>query len=124
MKCTYSNVYQYFISLSKNTTKIVFWPDLVPAIYAKDTLVQLEELKIEYVPKEENPLNVPQIWPIENFWANLKRNNYCPKDVKCLMTKIRKQLKSIETKRIRKAMKEVPAKARKTHRLGLIYFCK
>jgi hypothetical protein len=53
--------------------KIVFRPDLASAHYANDTLVRLEELKIEYVPKEENPPNVPQIWPIENFWANLKR---------------------------------------------------
>jgi hypothetical protein len=35
--------------------KIVFWPDMASAHYAKDTLVRLEELKIEYVPKEENP---------------------------------------------------------------------
>jgi hypothetical protein len=33
----------------------VFWP----AHYAKDTLVRLKELKIEYVSKEENPPNVP-----------------------------------------------------------------
>jgi transposase len=78
-------------------------------------LVRLEELKIKYVSKEENPPNVPQIRPIENFWANLKRKvysiNYRSKDVKCLMAKIRKELKSIETTGIRKAMKEVPAKA-------------
>jgi transposase len=83
-------------------------------------------LKIEYVPKEENPPNVPQIRPIEKFWANLKRkvysNNYRPKDVKCLMAIIRKELNSIETTGIRKAMKEVPAKTRKAHRLGLIFF--
>jgi hypothetical protein len=56
--------YQYFINLSKNTTKIkkiVFWPDLASAYYAKDTLIRIEELKIEYVPKEVNPSNVPQI---------------------------------------------------------------
>jgi hypothetical protein len=38
-KCTYPNVYQYFISLSKNTTKtnkILILPDLASAHYAKD----------------------------------------------------------------------------------------
>jgi hypothetical protein len=68
--------------------------------YAK-RLVRLEELKIEYLSKEENLPNVPQIRPIENFWANLKRKvysiNYRPKDVKFLMAKIRKELKFIET---------------------------
>jgi hypothetical protein len=91
-------------------------------------LVGLKELKIEYVPKEENPLNVPQIRPIEFFLANLKgkvhSNNYRPKDVKCLMTKIRKELKSIETTGICKAMKEVPAKTKKVYRLGGTFFCK
>jgi hypothetical protein len=36
-KSTYQNVYQYFINLSKNTTQIIFWPDLASAHYAKDT---------------------------------------------------------------------------------------
>jgi hypothetical protein len=89
-------------------------------------LVRLEERKIEYVPKEENPPNVPQIPPIENFWANLKRkvysNNYVPKDVKCLMALSRKELNFIETTEIRTTLKEVPAKARKTHRLGVTFF--
>jgi transposase len=103
----------------------VFWFDLASAHYTKDTLVRLEELKIQYVPKEENPPNVPQIRPIEKFWANLKRkvyrNNYRPKDVKYLMAKIRKELKSIETTGICKAIKEEPSKA---HRLGLTFFHK
>jgi hypothetical protein len=106
-KCTYPNVYQYFINLSKKYEKIVFWPHLASAHYANDTLVRLEDLKIEYV---------PQIRPIEKFWANLKRkvysNNYRTKYVKCLMANIRKELK------------KVPAKVRKTHRLGVTFFCK
>jgi transposase len=105
----------------------VLWPVLVSAHYAKDTLVRLEELKIEYVPKEENPPNVPQIRPIENVWVNLKRkvysNNNRPKDVNCLMFAIRKELKSIKTTGICNVMKEVPAKARKAHRLGVTFFC-
>jgi hypothetical protein len=52
--------------------KIVFWPDLAFSHYAKDTLVRFEELKIEYVPKEENPR---WILSIEHFWANLKRRS-------------------------------------------------
>jgi hypothetical protein len=49
----------------------------------------LEELKIEYNPREENPPNVPQIQPIENFWANL--NNLSPKRCKMLDGKDRKR---------------------------------
>jgi hypothetical protein len=69
------NVYQYFINVSKNTTKrkkIVFWPDLVSAHYAKHTLARIEELKIEYVPRDENSPNIPQLRLIEIFWDNFK----------------------------------------------------
>jgi hypothetical protein len=86
----------------------VFWPDLASANYAKDMLVRLEELKIEYVPKKENPPNVLQIRPIEKFSANLNSNNYRTNDVKCLMVQLRKELKSIETTGTCKTMKEIP----------------
>jgi transposase len=59
--------------------KIVFWPDLASAHYTKDTL----------------PPNISQLRSIENFWAILKRKvfskNYCSKNVKFLMAKIRKE---------------------------------
>jgi hypothetical protein len=45
-----------FTSLSKYTSKRkknVFWPNLASARYANDTLARLEDLKIEYVPKEK-----------------------------------------------------------------------
>jgi hypothetical protein len=45
--------------------KIVFWPDLASAFS-----------------KEENRPNVLQLNQIENFWANLKSNNYRSKNVK------------------------------------------
>jgi uncharacterized FlgJ-related protein len=56
-----------FIQKRHKNKNVVFWPDLASAHYAKDTLVRLEELKIEYVPKKENLPNVPQIRPIENI---------------------------------------------------------
>jgi hypothetical protein len=49
-------------------------------------------------------------------------NNYLPKDVKCLMAKIKKDLNSIETTGIRKGIKEIPAKARKAHGLSVTFF--
>jgi hypothetical protein len=64
-------------------------------------LARLEELKFEYVPKEENPPNVPQLRP---------------------MAKIRTELKSIETTGVHKEFKEIPTKALKAHKLGVIGF--
>jgi formylmethanofuran:tetrahydromethanopterin formyltransferase len=59
-------------------------------------VARLKELKIEHITKKENP----------NLKRKVYSNNYFPKDVKCLMAKIRKVLNSIETTRVRKAMKE------------------
>jgi hypothetical protein len=64
----------------------VFWSDLASAYYAKDTLVRLEKLKIEYVPKEENPSNVLTGTADRKFLGELEKkgllvysNNYRPK---------------------------------------------
>jgi hypothetical protein len=64
-----------------------------------------------FVSKKENKTSL----------ANLKMkdysNNHCPKDVKCLMAKIREDPNCIETTRIRKAMKEAPANSCKIHKV-------
>ena len=54
----------------------MFWPDLASAHYSKRSLEEMERLNIVVVPKSANPPNVPQLRPIENFWANLKRKIY------------------------------------------------
>lgn len=121
-------VLQKFIEKFHKKEKIVFWPDLASAHYAKDTLDDLKRRKIPYIPKEQNPLNVPQLRPIENFWAYLKRkvynNNYRAKNVDCLIAKIKKELKTIEIAGFRKAMKEVPMTIRKANKKGANYFLK
>lgn len=53
----------------------MFWPDLATCHYA-DTLEELKQLNIKFVPKKEDPPNVPQLPPIEDFWSNLKRKVY------------------------------------------------
>jgi uncharacterized lipoprotein YddW (UPF0748 family) len=52
-------------------------------------LARLKELKIKYFPKEENS-------PNGKLEKKVYSNNYRAKNVKCLMAKIRKELKSIE----------------------------
>lgn len=39
----------------------MFWPDLASVHYAKDVQAELQRLKIEFVPKLQNPPNVPQL---------------------------------------------------------------
>lgn len=60
-----------FIKSHKGST--LFWPDLASAHYAKKTLELLEAANVQYVQKEANPPNVPELRPIERFWALVKR---------------------------------------------------
>lgn len=50
----------------------IFWPDLASAHYAKDTINFLNNHNIDFVPKEANPPNVPELRPIERYWALVK----------------------------------------------------
>jgi len=104
----------------------VFWPDLASGHYAKSTLKALDHLSIEFVPKLQNPPNVPQLRPIEKFWANLKRNvyskGYNPKNIDCLILKIKRELAKMDTKGIQEAMRKVPENIRKADRYGHEHF--
>ena len=61
---------------------------------------ELTRLGINFVPKDKNSPNVPQLRSIEDFWANLKRkvyaNNYTPKNLKCLKNKIKLELEKMQ----------------------------
>ena len=50
----------------------VFQPDLASAHYAKIVLDYLKAKKVEIVPREDNPPNLSECRPIENFWSILK----------------------------------------------------
>lgn len=57
----------------KHSTPPLFWPDLASAHYAKTTLNWLAENGIDFVEKNINPPNCPQLRPIERYWAIVKR---------------------------------------------------
>lgn len=61
-----------FFNSQRNKGKLLFWPDLASSHYCKIVQSYLKEKNIEYVPKEDNPPNVPQCRPIEKFWALCK----------------------------------------------------
>lgn len=115
-----------FIKKYHSHDKVIFWPDLASSHYANATIQNLSNQKIEFVPKQMNPPNVPQLRPIETFWANLKRkvyeNGYRAKNVDCLILKIKKELKTINTEGIQRSMNELPAKIRKANRYGANFF--
>ena len=67
----------------------IFWPR---AHYAKSVINYLNESNVNLVRKKDNPVNVQECRPIENFWAILKqqvyKNNWRAKNVKQLYQRI------------------------------------
>lgn len=55
---------------------IMFWPDLASCHYARATQNYLHQNNIPFVPRQDNPPNLPQARPIEDFWALLSRKVY------------------------------------------------
>ena len=90
----------------------------------------MKRQNIDVVPKLANPPNVPQLRPIENFWANLKRkiysNNFVAKtdeEFAELINKTKKELKNMSTRMFSSAMANVPVNCWKAARKGVDFFC-
>lgn len=115
-----------FIKKYHKDDNVVFWPDLASSHYSKRALEEMERLGIPVVPKHANPPNVPQLRPIENFWANLKRrvysNNFVAKSTDDLIEKATKELKNMPTNFFVTPMAKVPANCRKAARQGVEVF--
>lgn len=99
----------------------LFWPDLATAHYARETLKLLEAKSIDFVKKEENPPNCPELRPIERYWAFVKRHaNKDAKEAKTLQEfkKIwAKATRKVDNNSVQTLMKNVNSKVRKFHRL-------
>lgn len=53
---------------------VLFWPDLASCHYSKATLEWYKKNKVDFVPKEMNPPNCPELRPIEQYWTIVKRS--------------------------------------------------
>lgn len=50
-----------------------FWPDMATAHYEKSVIEELKEQNIEFLEKDGNLPNCPQLRPIEKYWALCKQ---------------------------------------------------
>ena len=77
----------------------IFWPDQARA-HAKSVINYLNKNNIYFVCKNDNPINVPECCPIENFWAILKQQvykiNWRAKNVKQLYQRIQYCLNELD----------------------------
>jgi hypothetical protein len=65
-----------FIREKYSDGNYVFWPDLASSHYAKTVVATFNDENINFVPKDMNPANCPEVRPIEDFWAYLKGQVY------------------------------------------------
>lgn len=100
-----------FIDNYHTGDEVIFWPDLASCHYANKTLDWLIKQKIAFVPKKDNPPNVPQARPIENFWAVLKRMVYEKgweaQNEQQLIGRIKRKLKEMDKSVIQSMMDNV-----------------
>ena len=78
----------------------ILWPDQASTHYAKCVINYLNKNNINFILKIDNPVNVQECCPIENFWAILKqqvyKNNWRVKNVKKLYQRIQYCLKKLD----------------------------
>lgn len=58
----------------KHKAPPLFWPDLASAHYANSVLQWLSKNNVQFVEKDINPPNCPDLRPIERYWAIVKRH--------------------------------------------------
>uniref|UniRef100_T2MAU0 C-myc promoter-binding protein n=1 Tax=Hydra vulgaris TaxID=6087 RepID=T2MAU0_HYDVU len=61
-----------FIKEHHQDSQFVFWPDLATSHYANSVQAYLNGQNVRFVPKEDNPANVPEARPIEDFCSIIK----------------------------------------------------
>jgi transposase len=83
-----------FIQKHHKIENVVFWPDLATIHYANIVKNEIEE-KVSLVLKEQNPPNVPQLRPIEKFWAECKKSYSKLQKTPDTLRKFRNQWKKI-----------------------------
>lgn len=105
-----------FIEEHHNNQEIMFWPDLASCHYARTTREWLTRNNIPFVPKVDNPPNVPQARPIENFWALLSRkvynNGWEAENEEQLRRRIYQKIHEIDVPTVQNLMRDVRRKLR------------
>jgi hypothetical protein len=71
-ECLTKAVLPLIRSHTNGELKPIFWPDKAACHYAKKTVAWMNDKNIDFVPKNMNPTNCPELRPIERLWAIVK----------------------------------------------------
>jgi transposase len=94
--------------IRSHNVPVKFWPDLTSCHYAKDTMNWYETNQVDVIPKDMNPPNCPQLRPIEQFWAivkrKLKKSGKSATDAKQMLQKWNFHAGKVSTELVQKLM--------------------
>lgn len=106
-----------FINKYHSDGNYIFWPDLASAHYSNKTQGIFRAVGIKYLEKSLNPPNVPQIRPIERFWAILQKklyiNGWTTEDINQLIRRIKNIIKNSSENLCQNLMRGLKTKVRK-----------
>jgi hypothetical protein len=115
-----------FIDKYHQDGNYLFWPDLASAHYSNVVQERLNEKNVPFVPRSDNPPNVPQARPIETVWTLLEQKvyegNWEAKNLDILAQRIKKKAKELDQKMLQTMVEGVRKKLRAMWRNGLYSF--
>lgn len=111
-----------FIRTHHSDGQYIFWPDGATVHYGQPSKDAYIENGIKFVERDDNPPNVPQLRPIERFWAHLKTKVYS-NDWKAisllhLESRIRSKIREFSPKYFQDLMKGCKTLVRRAADLG------
>jgi hypothetical protein len=102
----------------------IFWPDLASAHYAKTVIANLHAEKVKFVEKKDNPANMPEVRPIEDFWGIIKaevyKNNWQAKNLVQLRARITNCFKKVQLDVIQSLARSIPRRLDCVRRNGVV----
>jgi transposase len=111
-----------FLNTHHADDEIMFWPDLATCHYSRITRDWYEANNINFVPKVDNPPNLPQARPIEEFWAILSRkiynNGWEAQNEEQLRRRISRKIREIDAVVVQRMMQRVRGKLRQIENNG------
>lgn len=112
-----------FIEERHSDGNYLFWPDLASCHYAHDVIDAFQETGVNFVSKELNPPNVPQLRPIEDFWGMLKQkvyhHNWTADNLEQLENRIRYCLRQMDLCSVQAMMANVKSLIRRARAEGV-----
>lgn len=98
-----------------------FWPDLASCHYSKKTTEWYKLNSIDFVARDSNPPNCPELRPVERYWAlckrELKNTKKVTTDIKDFKQKWTTSSKKVEKSTIKNLMEGLPEKVKNFHRV-------